>query len=65
MARLYDTAAEADALSSALAALNPMSGFLRKHKGGSKKGRYLEDVRDKLRSAIASLDSEPPPLAGG
>jgi predicted NBD/HSP70 family sugar kinase len=38
------------ALSSAQAALNPASGFLKR--GNTKSKRYLEGVRDKIRAAL-------------
>ncbi len=48
-----------NALESAQAALNPLSGLLRAPR--PKMGSYLDSVRDKVRSALALSDEHNPP----
>ena len=51
-----------DALSSAQAALNPLSGFLRAPR--PKVQSYLDTTRDKISTALALFDDHSPPTEG-
>ena len=53
------------AIERALAALNPLSGFLRRFPPRSKADRHLESVRADLRAALAAILDHPPAEPSG
>jgi hypothetical protein len=46
------------ALKQAQAALNPMSGMVKKHRAGGPEDRFLESARDAIRAALAKARGE-------